>query len=750
MRVKITLKIISTVLLVSFLLYNTCIPVFADTSITFSDFTDSKHDTKNNIELFRKEKLYITNSGNIGIKGNVSNPKEFVILVDTSGNLDKVDKSFKSPFDYCLFSGSQSRPLDISGNTVNITGSIHSNQDINYEATLVNCTTTEYVGEKNVIKSSVVNTNFVKSAPVVMPDIYNKLIDPTVNKFSIRRFTPVDTDSNLFYVSFPSNPKDNLKDPVNSYNINDISDPWLSYKSINGKKTFYVEGAKPFDVKPDTSYFFDGNLFLTNGVKFNGKGMICATGDIIIDGGSLDTEGSDAFIYSQSGRIEVKPQISTFNGILYAPTPVSEADYNPGAGKDGLRSVKIQGESIKVNGSIIGDSIYSIPGNLTITYRETTIEAVETVTEIPNTYLYISTQTAQNFIKAYAGQPARFGVLTYDESANNNDFTFEDMEAIDPNLYKNSNTYKKLSAIGNTKHSSGKSNLGDGLRRAYWMLKNSGNASASKFIIVITGSVPNRWTQSGNSEGYSPMLGTGNAVIGNIKANTTSLNKASQYAIDIGKEIISDNIVPIFINSLPTDETNWESVDKAFREVIVPEIQKTTSSASDQLYYSISDDDEDTGFLNQLNRLIQEKVKKFVDINILNVEVVFTFNVPQGVSVYGEPDSGKWTRIKDTANVKQYSLNTSLVLTDQIYTPDPSIKLYKFTDPLNLDFVLKYTNLKKITPSYNDTVTFANTDNFEYKITYPDPIDPDKTVTYSITNYCDNLNVNVTYKIDQQ
>lgn len=96
----------------------------------------------------------------------------------------------------------------------------------------------------------------------------------------------------------------------------------------------------------------------------------------------------------------------------------------------------------------------------------------------------IAKDAAKLFINNFSeSNNVKIGLVDYDEKAR--------IKKVDGNIMVNKNKFNNLkNRIDNGLKAEGATNIGDGLRRAYWILKNSANEDVKKYIILMTDGQP--------------------------------------------------------------------------------------------------------------------------------------------------------------------------------------------------------------------------------------------------------------------
>lgn len=173
--------------------------------------------------------------------------------------------------------------------------------------------------------------------------------------------------------------------------------------------------------------------------------------------------------------------------------------------------------------------------------------------------------TAKQLVEEYKGEKVRISLIQYSNSADN-PTKFYDMK-INSDVTELKNKISSMSANGAT-------NIGDGMRRGYYQLLNSGNENANKYMIVMTDGVPQGFTlnkitnnlndyklNDGNTgvnqnseydyysnRKYFMYYGNNNIRILAENSGETQREYSASYAKKIGSKIVeSGKIQPFFI-----------------------------------------------------------------------------------------------------------------------------------------------------------------------------------------------------------
>jgi hypothetical protein len=620
MKTKLSNKIFSVLLIVCMMLGISGIQVNAESSVItnntkferfFNASLDPKLDKNVTIEANKKHDVYFRHSGSIELPVVVQ-PKEVVMLIDTSGALyQQSDKIY--PFDYCLYSGNTDIPreeggwLTLQGQTSKIAGKVHSNSGVEVKGQSITfyendekkegSIWVEYVTDKdvNAYSDRSIGNHFTKVEPEPLPDIKEALDEYVeIKKMKTYKFSYPDIEG----VYSLANEIERYKKDIPAGKAKNFD---ITYQ--NG--VFKITGDAIFTVIENAVLDFNGSVqFYSKGMEFNSFGMIVAKNDIEFGGDVMTSSSNEAFFYSAEGNIRDTADAASFTGTLYAPN-----------GK-----VTLQGGDVNITGSILANQIEMTQSNNSITYNKNSEanKVFEQVHPKPTYYdqLY---EGAKAFIKGLVDDiksknnynvPVKVGILTYDSTANNDNYTnymFYDekgpklldingdssesnIDSLNEAIYKiqmgiietvnKSDIIDPITKKKNVDPRLGKSNLGDGLRRAESFFSNGKNVS--KTVIVFSGSSPNTWTvdnqkkaKKKNNEDNSVTYFDGSGDVGSStktayvwedkikidsEANTDEgdirclESDSYNYALTIGNKMVSEGIMPVFINYMPNEE----------------------------------------------------------------------------------------------------------------------------------------------------------------------------------------------------
>ncbi len=584
------------------------------------------------------------------------NAKEVVVLLDSSSEVSEIVKH-KSPFDYALFSGDPKIDMDLKGAGLTIKGDIHSESSVS-----VSSSNFELDGECEAVKKVEIETGSAKYdkdkikegvESVAMED-YTIFFDDKARTIGTYFSFEIDGPTGRPFC------ERTLKDPMGTKGfVNwNIIDERLIYGATLPLNEYYtgltcqyeekfdkwtLSGSEKLKLSKDNPLFFDGNVLINCGSGVVGEGFIVATGDITFNTGEVTAKGDDTGIdkdkktiagvglYSIGGDIEFAVGGSEFTGLLYAPNG----------------TVNLQTKEMNIKGSVVAKEVITKINGLNITYTNTSAHDDLTEFEVKNTHLITARDAIGSFVSSLKGKGDRVGILTYQNDANDNVFELFDVEKDKDSINK---------AIGKIVASDkNDNNLGDGLRRAYHLLKDKGVKNSDKYIIVLSCANPDKWTISGAGETEPYMTASGDAI---KVPSGSDISKGADYAKEILKNINSDTTAKI--------KTHF--VDFRFGK----ELDKIKEIASGTSYYDPKSDNEEdfdealattmssisTEILKEVNYLSASEVKftaEFEDLFPVGVKYVEPTPVPTSTSsVPAEPTPtplfNKYTDNKGTSD----------------------------------------------------------------------------------------------------
>lgn len=507
--------------------------------------------------------------------------KEVVLVMDTSIKSTLPDDPDKNPFNYALFSGSEKETLVLHADKVYIDGKSHSNSAINMN-----------LGGSSVITSSVVNedgspTKGAITAPggasditimgaldrstfdletqsvIKMPDLSGRFsVDAGLShsKFSTD-LDPEDMmpfyldaviDGSIVKTYIGKNLKYSLGKDIVDREYYDIVSGEVKSKKVEINK-WSISGEE-LTLSKERPLYFDGDVVFSV-EKFSGSGFIVATGDITFNAGvptdlglkykedgTVDLENSaEIGFYSTAGDINFNLGAGAkFKGLIYAPGTIIKNESGEVVFESGGK-VQTGSDAFEIYGTTVARTLQAY-GNKKIVYTDTSLkdELGENTEDRSNRLNAIeAAKVIINELSSLKGSNVKIGTVVYSDYAKkladiNNDDTDYIINAEDEtNKGDKDALIEVIKSINGLDDKSG-SNLGDGLRLAYHMLNDSDDKKAEKYIVVFSYNVPDKWT---TSDKVGEKYRKDNVEIKEGIENTTTIDDASDYAIEIGKMI---------------------------------------------------------------------------------------------------------------------------------------------------------------------------------------------------------------------
>lgn len=614
-------------------------------------------------ELGTSGDISISHSGELSVDGTIINEKEIVLVLDNSGALNSYQEDMLTPLDFGIYSNNN---LTIQGQNAKINGSTHANNVFKTTAFTVAITESCSASSFELISPYMDIDNFINiEVPIEMPYFHSKLINEAITS-------------------------DQVYDPE------DFKGPGGNRRPMPGQTGIYIEykqAQQRFEITGngtlviDSCMYFKSDLFIslneTNNVN---EGFLIADGKITIQGRDIYPRGPNdkLYVYSINGNIEFQTSGCTINGIAYAPGNPS----NPGSG-----NIIFSGNNNTINGSIVGSDLNFDAAGLTVNHVENQFDSVERKYFEGSSYLNSIKDAARAFVNLFKGSKTKMSVIQYSESANNNDFRLYDLSSeTEANQLKES--------INNiVPGTSGYSNMGDGMRRAYHILNGSSDSQAEKYIIVLAGSEPNRWTSSSNVI-LEPKTNNGDAQY--LKPDEL-LYKSVDYAEDIGNIIAGSNIEAFFIDfSIDGIGSVLESIAVSSGAKVITETGKHYYRADNSLeLLHIFDGIHSYAVYDvSLNNVVYEEilpigvvaleVPEWMSIETLEIDGITRYKVSGTLdSIPLNYDGGKYTFSVDGFDIKAQFLKPGEVLFD-----GKDAKMVFKVDYIDYDGNLKSENIE--------------------------------------------------------
>ncbi|MDP4182192.1 MAG: carbohydrate-binding protein, partial [Bacillota bacterium] len=272
----------------------------------------------------------------------------------------------------------------------------------------------------------------------------------------------------------------------------------------------------------DCPVYADGDLTIQPD-SYNGNGLVAASGTVTINGTNVSQDaGASMCIYSNSD-VRINCDNGSINGIIYAPNG----------------TVYLSGTNFTINGKIIAKSIRSATAGINIIDKGNP-SLINDLKKYFNSKLIEEKAAAKAFIDKFAGTDTRIGIISYAKTAdvamdayNNALFSLSrpaNVEFLKQYIDSLQNQGEFLEGTNIPMR-----NIGDGMRRAYYVLDNSPDINSSKFVVVFADGAANIRTIDDPSTN-NPLIIDGDAQYTSVDVPPPAplLGTAEGYAEYIG------------------------------------------------------------------------------------------------------------------------------------------------------------------------------------------------------------------------
>lgn len=544
-------------------------------------------DTLNKVDLGRIVDVEFVQEGSLVVEGAIEAPKEIVMVLDNSGTFNSYIKNVPWPLDYGIYAHDT---LSVEGYDVNINGSTYSKDFV--------CTSHSI---RITEKCSSFST-FITSPEIDVGEFENLTVPVDMPHFDAR----LTEDAIVFDSSY-------FEDGVREIPMPGQEGILLRYEASENRFDIVSNGSNTFII--DSTMYFKGSLRISlMETKNLNDCFLLADGDIVIQGANFRPSGPDdkLFIYSREGNINIETINSEINGIVYAP---GKSD-DPETGR-----ITFLGDNNIINGSLAAKNINFTAHNLKVNNPGNKYEEIKEEYFQGVNYLYAIKNAAKSFVDRFTGTRTKIGIIQYSDSANNNDFILYDLSKPEnAEVLKN-----KIDSIESPV--TGESNMGDGIRRAKYLLKDPRQTLkyASKHMVVLVGSAPNKWT-SKHLHNEEFMLQDGNASFLKGDGTKDSDGKSLEYAKKVAEDLADENITPTFIDFSPEDK----DIESQLDEIAASSGAKLVSSTGKHFYKADS--------ISKLSGVYDNIYMKTIFDTSLN-SVIFEMVFPSGVEIIDIPES---------------------------------------------------------------------------------------------------------------
>ena len=209
--------------------------------------------------------------------------------------------------------------------------------------------------------------------------------------------------------------------------------------------------------------------------------------------------------------------------------------------------------------------------------------------------MYLAKHAATNFINRFDKESVKIALITY--GTNVSEDSFIDVRDKQQLLTKIDNIKAEPLSTGGT-------STGNALRKAYYKLKNTGNSSAKKYIVLLTDGRPNFWiSRTSNNTNVlatekSNFVLTANApaeyLKGQVSFNNTTINIATEYAKDISKIIAADSSVSSYMVGFATNAEDTDALESIGTSIRAKDNNrlffKSSSTELNELYQQMAEE----------------------------------------------------------------------------------------------------------------------------------------------------------------
>jgi hypothetical protein len=415
----------------------------------------------------------------------------------------------------------------------------------------------------------------------------------------------------------------------------------LNASSINKDKSNFT-----------TPTIINGDVVI-NASKYSGSGILVATGKITVQGDSFQInksqEADSLFLYSISSDIVFNTRTLNYKGICYAPNgSIVFDDLTDNLDKNGKTNPHgnilenpvfigyMAAKSIKVNSNMLTSEIGADKLQKTLK------------TYIKSSRLEVLKKSACTFIEKFRGKNIKLSIIGFSKNADKEYGNTNKFELF--NMSEDSNVDALKTDVNNLVTVQG-TNIGDGLRRAYYLLTDEGKADldASKYVVLLTDGEPTNFSYSGSdykfddgdtgdNAGYS-LSGSTLSALGYAQAMGTKLkekritsfivgftdgakgdklepiaNACASSAVDSEgtnyyRALTSDAIYGVY-DSIAIEILGGVEFYAEFTELLPAEVKSATSSNKNITIRKIEQGDVDT-WVNSIN-IVQDDVGKYL------------------------------------------------------------------------------------------------------------------------------------------
>lgn len=340
------------------------------------------------------------------------------------------------------------------------------------------------------------------------------------------------------------------------------------------------------------------------------------------------------------------------------------------------------GEALKVNYSINSDNYTSSSQNsknkkiVLVIDTSGSMKTTDMRNSDENKYnqvglsrLKVAAEAAQKFTKSSVGSNVDIAVVTYSDEAQlalgftNNKTTINNKL----NDIKNSTPY-------------GATNIGAGLRMAYYMLQQYSDTASSKYVVLLTDGEPTMWTEDGNGRFL-----TSNTTPYSYNIKGTGYDDASgnslKYANTIGDMFASTKINSYMVGF--TSDINRGKLNTIAEHAKAAVYTARSQNDLNALYDAITDNIVNNFSINNVQ--FQETFSNMIEIVSLPAGLQKSANSDGTTTVSGVIGNLDYTLVQ-TSTVNYYKLNTPIEFSIDIKLKDGASGTYSLSDVSKINY----------------------------------------------------------------
>ncbi|GLC31408.1 vWA domain-containing protein [Clostridium omnivorum] len=283
--------------------------------------------------------------------------------------------------------------------------------------------------------------------------------------------------------------------------------------------------------------------------------------------------------------------------------------------------------------------------------------------------LKVAAEAAQKFTKSSVGSNVDIAVVTYSDEAQlalgftNNKTTINNKL----NDIKNSTPY-------------GATNIGAGLRMAYYMLQQYSDTASSKYMVLLTDGEPTMWTEDGNGKFL-----TSNSTPYSYNIKGTGYDDASgnslKYANTIGDMFASTKINSYMVGF--TSDINRGKLNTIAEHAKAAVYTARSQNDLNALYDAITDNIVNNFSINNVQ--FQETFSNMIEIVSLPAGLQKSANSDGTTTVSGVIGNLDYTLVQ-TSTVNYYKLNTPIEFSIDIKLKDGASGTYSLSDVSKINY----------------------------------------------------------------